>query len=332
MIQKDTVKPQLISIVAPAYNESDVLHQFYTRVNQDLENINIDIEIIYINDGSHDDTSQMMHEQAEKDERITIIDLSRNFGKEIALTAGLDYASGDAIVIIDVDLQDPPELIPEFIKYWQEGYDVVSAKRIKRHGETRFKRLSSFIFYRLLSKFSEIHIPEDTGDFRLMSKPAVNALIKLRERHRYMKGLYAWIGFKHKCIDFERPARIQGNSKWGIFKLLNLAIDGLTSFSVIPLKLASVVGILTAIISFSFGVFIFMKKIIFGDPVAGYTSLAVIITFLGSIQLLALGIIGEYLGRIYNETKNRPLYLIKDIHSSIYAKSRSYIETEVERI
>ena len=328
MSHKKNIDRQLLSIVAPAYNEADVLDEFYNRVIQSLENIEIDLELIYVNDGSHDETSKIMHIQSEKDNRITTIDLSRNFGKEIALTAGLDYVSGDAVVIIDVDLQDPPELIPEFIQHWQDGYDIISAKRIKRHGESLFKKLSSFIFYRFLSHLSDIQIPEDTGDFRLMSRPAVNALLKLRERHRYMKGLYAWIGFSHKHIDFERPSRSQGNSKWGFWKLLNLAIDGFTSFSVVPLKLASILGVLTAFISLAFGVFIFTKKLLFGDPVAGYTSLAVIITFLGSIQLLALGIIGEYLGRIFNETKNRPLYLIKNIHNSIYSKSEDMSDTE----
>ena len=321
-------KRQLLSIVTPAYNESNVLAEFYRRIIQSLENTNLDIELIYVNDGSKDDTSNVMHQQCLNDRRITVIDLTRNFGKEIALTAGLDYASGDAIVIIDVDLQDPPELIPEFIKYWQEGYDVVSARRSKRHGESVFKKLSSFIFYRLLSRLSDIQIPEDTGDFRLMSRAAVDALLKIRERHRYMKGLYAWIGFSHKCIDFERAPRSLGSSKWSFWKLLNLAVDGLTSFSVVPLKLATIIGILTAVISLAFGCFILMKKILFGDPVAGYTSLVVIITFLGSVQLLALGIIGEYLGRVYNETKGRPLYLIKDIHNSIYSQSNVRPENE----
>ena len=321
MTYKSPQNKQLLSIIAPAYNEEANLDLFYQRITQTLKDIDLDIEIIYVNDGSQDSTSDVMHKQSKQDERISVIDLARNFGKEIALTAGLDFAAGDAVVLIDVDLQDPPELIHDFIKYWQEGYDIVSAKRIKRHGETLFKKVSSFLFYRFLSRLSDIHIPEDTGDFRLMSRQAVDALIKLREKHRYMKGLYAWIGFSHKYIDFERAPRSEGSTKWSFWKLLNLALDGLTSFSVVPLKLASIVGVFSAIISLAFGCFIIFKKIFFGDAVAGYPSLVVIITFLGSIQLLALGIIGEYLGRVYNETKNRPLYLIKNIHNSVYSRS-----------
>lgn len=318
MIQSDSNDTPLLSIVAPAFNESENLDTFYSKVTTVIKDININMEIIYVNDGSRDNTLDVMLKQREKDDRICIIDLSRNFGKEIALTAGLDHASGDAIVIIDTDMQDPPELIPKFVELWLEGFDVISAKRSQRKGESFFKKMTSYIYYRLLSKLSEIDIPLDTGDFRLISRKALEALLKLREKHRYMKGLYAWVGFRHKEIEYEREARHLGKTKWNYFNLLNLAFDGLTSFSVLPLRLASIVGVSSAMLAFTFGVFIMSKKILFGDAVTGYASLVVIITFIGGIQLLALGIIGEYLGRIFNETKNRPLYIVNDFQRSVF--------------
>ena len=309
---------KLISIVVPAYNEEVVLNEFYSRVIDSVSNLDIDIEIIYINDGSQDDTLKLMYAQREKDQRISIINLSRNFGKEIALTAGLDHSAGDAIVVIDADLQDPPECIKLLIKYWQDGYDVVNARRTRRKGEGLAKKITSYLYYRFLARLSDIQIPEDTGDFRLMDRKALDALLKLRERHRYMKGLFAWVGFSQIEIEYERDQRYAGKTKWNFWALLNLAFDGLTSFSVLPLRLASIVGIATAVIAFIFGLMIIFKKVFFGDPVTGYPSLVVLISFIGGIQLLALGILGEYLGRVFNETKNRPLYIIKDLQPSIY--------------
>lgn len=320
MSKDELNKKKLLSIVCPAYNEEDGLEQFYERVIRETEDLNLDLEIVYVNDGSSDGTIDVMLTQYSNDKRISIIDLSRNFGKEIALTAGLDYASGDAIVIIDTDLQDPPELIKDFVKHWRDGFDVVSAKRISREGESVLKKLTSYIYYRLLFLVSDINIPKDTGDFRLLDRKALNALLELREKHRYMKGLFAWVGFKQKEIEYQREARLKGKTKWNYLSLLNLAFDGLTSFSVLPLRLASIAGILAAMIAFLYGVFITIKTLIFGDPVAGYASLVVIITFIGGIQLLALGIIGEYLGRIFNETKNRPLYIVKNTHAKPVAK------------
>ena len=312
-----------ISIVAPAYNEEAVLADFYTEIIEALKDIEFELEIIYVNDGSQDKTLQVMESQRKDDSRITIIDLSRNFGKEIALTAGLDYANGDAVIIIDTDLQDPPNLIPKLVEYWLAGYDVVNAKRIKRKGESLFKKTASHVYYRILFHLSDIRIPMDTGDFRLLSRNALEALLKLREKHRYMKGLYAWVGFKQVEIEYEREPRFKGRTKWQFSELLNLAFDGLTSFSVLPLRLASITGIISALAAFLFGLFITGKKLLFGDPVAGYASLVVIITFIGGIQLLALGIIGEYLGRVFNESKNRPLYIIKSIQPSVYDKDAS---------
>ncbi|HIF50422.1 MAG TPA: glycosyltransferase [Thiotrichaceae bacterium] len=311
-------KRKILSIVSPAYNESANLDEFYSRVISATKDLNLEVEIVYVNDGSQDNTIDVMLNQRKNDKRISIIDLSRNFGKEIALTAGLDHASGDAIVIIDADLQDPPELINEFVKHWRAGYDVVSAKRSKREGESHLKKLTSYVYYRLLFLLSDINIPKDTGDFRLLDRKALEALLKLREKHRYMKGLFAWVGFKQLEIEYERDARFKGKTKWNYFSLLNLAFDGLTSFSVLPLRMASIVGVFSAMIAFLYGAFITVKTVFFGDPVAGYSSLVVIITFIGGIQLLALGIIGEYLGRIFNETKNRPLYIVKNAQSSMF--------------
>ena len=309
---------KLLSIVSPAYNEAENLGEFYSRVINATDNLNLEIEIIYINDGSQDSTIDIITKQRQIDNRITIIDLSRNFGKEIALTAGLDYSSGDAVIVIDADLQDPPELIPKLVEKWREGYDVVNAKRIKRKGESLLKKVMSYIYYRLLFYLSDINVPRDTGDFRLLNKNALDALLKLREKHRYMKGLFVWVGFKQKEIEYEREARFKGKTKWGFFSLFNLAFDGLTSFSIMPLRLASTIGFLSALIGFFYGAVIVFKTLFFHEPVAGFTSLVVLVTFFGGIQLLSIGIIGEYIGRIFNETKNRPLYVVKNIQGSIF--------------
>ena len=309
---------KILSIVSPVYNEAENLGEFYSRVINATDNLNLEIEIIYINDGSQDSTIDIITKQRQIDNRITIIDLSRNFGKEIALTAGLDYSSGDAVIVIDADLQDPPELIPKLVEKWREGYDVVNAKRIKRKGESLLKKVMSYIYYRLLFYLSDVNVPRDTGDFRLLNKNALDALLKLREKHRYMKGLFVWVGFKQKEIEYEREARFKGKTKWGFFSLFNLAFDGLTSFSIMPLRLASTIGFLSALIGFFYGAVIFFKTLFFHEPVAGFTSLVVLVTFFGGIQLLSIGIIGEYIGRIFNETKNRPLYVVKNIQGSIF--------------
>ena len=309
---------KILSIVSPVYNEAENLGEFYSRVINATDNLNLEIEIIYINDGSQDSTIDIITKQRQIDNRITIIDLSRNFGKEIALTAGLDYSSGEAVIVIDADLQDPPELIPKLVEKWREGYDVVNAKRIKRKGESLLKKVMSYIYYRLLFYLSDINVPKDTGDFRLLNKNALDALLKLREKHRYMKGLFVWVGFKQKEIEYEREARFKGKTKWGFFSLFNLAFDGLTSFSIMPLRLASTIGFLSALIGFFYGTVIFFKTLFFHEPVAGFTSLVVLVTFFGGIQLLSIGIIGEYIGRIFNETKNRPLYVVKNIQGSIF--------------
>ncbi|MGY6274870.1 glycosyltransferase family 2 protein [Methylomonas sp. MgM2] len=303
----------MISIIVPTYNEEEVLGEFYSRSTAVLENINMPYELVFVNDGSNDKTLSILEDMSERDKRIVIVDLSRNFGKEIALSAGLDIAEGDAIIIIDADLQDPPELIPELITQWRSGYDNVYARRISRDGESFLKKTTSYLFYRLIKRISNINIPEDTGDFRLLSRRAVDALKKLPERHRFMKGLYAWIGYPAIAVDYRRDPRHAGTTKWNYWRLWNFAIEGITSFTEIPLKLATYLGVLIASISFVYGAYIIYDTIFFGNDVPGYPSLLVTILFLGGIQLIFIGIIGEYLGRAFSEIKQRPLYLINKI-------------------
>lgn len=306
----------LISVIVPAYNEEIVIKSFYQKISSVLDSQPFEAEIIFINDGSTDSTLEILLQLKKLDFRIIIVDLSRNFGKEIAMTAGLDCCKGDAVVIIDADLQDPPELIPELIIKWQAGYDVVYAKRISREGESPLKKLTSKTFYRILKHLSRVNIPEDTGDFRLMSRRAVNALNSLRERNRYMKGLFAWIGYPQIAVLYHRDPRYAGETKWNYYGLWNLAVEGITSFSTAPLKISTYMGLLTATGAFLYGIWIIFKTLIYGDPVAGFPTMMAIILFLGGTQLLALGIIGEYLGRIFSESKQRPLYLINGLYQS----------------
>ncbi len=306
--------PVRLSVVVPAYNEQEVLPEFHRRLCGVLAQLEGGCEIVYVNDGSRDNTLAVLHELRRDDARVSIVDLSRNFGKEIALTAGLDHARGAAAVAIDADLQDPPELIPELVKQWHEGYDVVYAKRTERDGETWFKKLTAKLFYRVIKRVSHVAIPEDSGDFRLLSRRALDALTQLREQHRFMKGLFAWIGYPQKAVLYRRDARFAGITKWNYWKLWTLALEGITSFTTAPLKIATYVGVLAALLAFLFALFIVYKTLVYGDPVRGYPSLTVIVLFLGGVQLVALGVIGEYLGRMFTETKNRPLYLVKDIY------------------
>ncbi|TMG82749.1 MAG: glycosyltransferase family 2 protein, partial [Betaproteobacteria bacterium] len=290
-------KTRLLSLVIPLYNEQAVIAAFHSRLVAVLDRLELPGEIVYVNDGSTDRSLSLLLDLRLRDERIAIVDLSRNFGKELALTAGLDYAHGDAVVIIDADLQDPPELIPELLKGWEQGYDVVSARRIAREGESWLKRLSAAAFYRLLERSTRTQIPRDTGDFRLLSRRAVDAAKSLREQHRFMKGLLAWIGFAHLSVPYRREPRHAGRSKWSYWRLWNLAIEGLTSFTIAPLRLASYLGAAVALLSFAYAAVIIYKTLAYGDPARGYPSLMVTILFLGGVQLLSLGVIGEYLGR-----------------------------------
>lgn len=298
--------------MVPVFNEANTISLFQQRLKEACARLDLYLEVVYVNDGSQDNSLPLLTTLRQQDPSIAIVNLSRNFGKEIAVQAGLDHARGDAVVVIDVDLQDPPELIPEMIRHWQEGFDVVYATRISRSGEGWFKKISAYLFYRLISKMSSVSIPKDTGDFRLLSRRAVDALKLMREKHRYMKGLFSWIGFSQISIPFERQARINGTTKWNYWKLLNLAIEGITSFSIAPLKLASIMGFITAICAFIYALIIVYKTLVFGEPIQGYPSLMVVILFLGGIQLITLGIIGEYLGRTFDEAKARPLYLTEN--------------------
>lgn len=299
---------KLLSIVVPAYNEQEVLEQFYGRLNT----MPYRSEIVFVNDGSKDNTLQILQQLRQSDLSIAIVDLSRNFGKEIALTAGLDHTKGDAVVVIDADLQDPPELIPELVANWEQGFDVVYARRTERDGETMLKRATAHLFYRIVENISRVPIPRDTGDFRLLSRRAVNSLLRLRENNRFMKGLFAWIGYPQKAVLYRRDKRYAGGSKWNYWALWNFALEGITSFTTAPLKLATYLGLFTALAAFAYGLWVILKTMIFGEPVAGFPSLMVVILFLGSIQLITIGIIGEYLGRMFSETKHRPLYLINE--------------------
>jgi glycosyltransferase involved in cell wall biosynthesis len=256
---------------------------------------------------------------------VAVIDLSRNFGKEIAMTAGLDHARGDAVVVIDADLQDPPELIPELVRRWGEGFDVVYARRTARDGETFVKKATAKLFYRAIQFLSRVKIPADTGDFRLLSRRAVEALKLLRERHRFMKGLFAWIGYPQVAVYYHRDPRFAGKTKWNYWHLWNFALEGITSFSIGPLKIATYVGLLTAFASFIAAGVITYKTIVYGDPVRGYPSLMVVMLFLGGVQLMSLGMIGEYLGRMFNETKRRPLYLVNRFVPSSLAQENGQL-------
>lgn len=312
-----------LSVVVPAFNESAVLDAFHERLSRVLQGIHLTYEILYVNDGSTDPTLEKMRALRASDPHVGIVDLSRNYGKEIALTAGLDHARGDAVVVIDADLQDPPELIPELIAGWREGYDMVYARRIARDGEGVFKRLTAYIFYRVLRLASRTEVPADTGDFRLLSRRAVDALKTLREHHRFMKGLFHWVGFDAKEVRYRRDARWAGKTKWNYRRLWNLAVEGITSHTTAPLRLATILGLAVAAFAFLYAAYIAYDKIVHGNPVAGYPSLMVTILFLGGVQLVTMGIIGEYLGRVFNETKGRPLYFVKEYRPAAGRDSHS---------
>lgn len=310
-----------ISILIPAYNEQEVLQPLYERlVMLAGKTSDYDFEFLFVNDGSRDKTLEIIKSYAEKDNRIAYVNLSRNFGKEIAMIAGLDNVTGDATVIIDADLQDPPELIPQMIRHWEEGFDDVYAKRRSRSGESFLKKKSSELFYKLLQKSTNVPIQIDTGDFRLLDKRCVEALRGFRESQRYTKGMFSWIGYKKKEILYDRDPRVAGETKWNYLKLINLALDGITSFTTAPLRIASVFGMVISLLAFLYIVFLVVRTIFFGSDLAGYPSMMAVMLFLGGVQLLSLGIIGEYIGRIFNETKQRPLYFIEELHQSGHKK------------
>lgn len=304
-----------ITILIPAYNEEESLPFLYEKLSSVASGLsNYEWEFLFINDGSKDNTLEQLQNLRANDKRVNYVDLSRNFGKEIAMLAGFDFATGDCMIILDADLQDPPELIPAMIKYWEEGYDDVYAKRRTREGESFMKKFTSKLYYAILQKMTSIPIQRDTGDFRLLDRKCIEALKQIRESQRYTKGMFSWIGFNKKELLFDRAPRVAGTTKWNYWKLCNLAIEGITSFTITPLRVASVMGIIVSLIAFTYMLVTVLRTLIWGNPVAGYPSLMAVMLFLGGIQLLFLGIQGEYLGRIFNETKNRPAYFVASIN------------------
>jgi len=301
----------LLSVVVPVFNEQEVLADFHLQLSAALAMSEVaQQEIIYVNDGSSDGSLDRLQQLMRQDARVQVLDLSRNFGKEAAMSAGLDYARGDAAIVIDADLQDPPELIPEMVREWRNGYDMILMRRLSRDGETWLKKGTARAFYTLMSRIGRVRVPAEVGDFRLLSRRAINALKQLPERTRFMKGLFAWIGFPCKEIVYRRNARRAGVSKWNYWRLWNLALEGITSLTVAPLTLATYVGGLIVLAALFSGLFVFGKAMFLGASLSGHSGLIVVLLFLGGLQLLAIGIIGEYLGRIFIESKQRPLYLL----------------------
>lgn len=304
-----------ITILVPAYNEEAVLPKLHKRLASLVKSLpEYSFELLFVNDGSSDNTLKLIKDYAKKDSTISYINLSRNFGKEAAMLAGIDHVQSDALVIIDADLQDPPELIPKMIALWAEGYDDIYARRSDRMGESWLKRTTSKWFYRILQRSTNIPIQRDTGDFRLLDRRCVEALKQLRESERYTKGLFSWIGFRKKEINYIRDPRAAGHTKWNYFKLMNLAVDGFVSFTTAPLRFSTFLGLLVSLFAFGYIVYLVIRTLLYGVDLAGYPSTMAAILFLGGVQLLSLGIIGEYVGRIFHETKQRPLYFVDEYH------------------
>lgn len=307
---------KLLSIIVPVFNEEDSVPVFVEKLKPVLDAIGMDSEIIFVDDGSSDRTVASIEDSMAQGSGVRAVVLSRNFGKELALSAGLDHARGDAVIPMDVDLQDPPELIQTFVGKWREGYDVVYGARSSRKHDSLAKRTSAAWFYRVFNRMSDVSLPEHVGDFRLMDRRVVDVVRQLPERTRFMKGLFAWVGFHGIAVEYERPARSQGKSKWNHWRLWNLAIEGITSFSTAPLRIWSYLGALIACISLLYGSFIVLRTLVFGIDIPGYASLMTTILFLGGVQLLSIGVLGEYLGRIFIEVKGRPVYVVDKLLSS----------------
>lgn len=305
-----------VSIVVPCFNEQESLPHFYESVTKVIALLpNYKWEILFIDDGSRDRTLAIIKDFADKDDRISFVSLSRNFGKENAMLAGFDYVKGDCMILMDADLQDPPSLIPEMLKYWEEGYDDVYAKRKDRGKESWLRRKFSLLFYWLLDKSTRFDILKNVGDFRLLDRRCIEALKHLRERERYTKGLFSWIGYRKKGILFDRQDRQYGSTHWNFIQLVGLAIEGLTSFTTAPLRWATYTGILIGVAAMCYLIWTLIKVSIWGDPVAGFPTLICVIVFLGGIQLFSIGVLGEYLGKVFNESKHRPVYLVQEYHS-----------------
>ncbi len=313
-IESRTIEQNSLSVIVPVHNEEETLPVFHEKLSAVLDELECQTEILYINDGSTDHSSLLINTWQQNDTRVGLLDLSRNFGKEAAMSAGLDHCKGDAVIIIDSDLQDPPELIPQLVAKWQQGFEVVYATRTERDGESWLRKFTTHLFYRLLHKTASVDIPKDTGDFRLLSRRAVDALKQLNEQHRFMKGLFSWIGFAQTGVPYRRDPRYAGKSKWNYWRLWNFALEGITSFTTAPLKIATYFGLITAGAAFLLGLYIIIDTLLYGNPIPGYPSLMVVVLFLGGSQLVAIGVLGEYLGRMFDEVKGRPLYLIKSYH------------------
>lgn len=301
-----------ISLIVPMYNEGEVVKLFFDRITPIVSSITKSYEIICVNDGSLDHTSELLIEARATNPRIKIINLSRNFGKEAALTAGIDHAVGQAVIPIDADLQDQPELIPEMVTKWREGYDMVVAVRTDRQSDSFLKKFTANSFYRLMGRLSDVPIPSNAGDFRLLDRQVVEALKRFPERTRFMKGLFAWLGFRQAFVSYSRPERAAGTTKWRYWRLWNFALEGITSFTSLPLIIWTYIGGLMAFSAFLYAVYILVRTIIFGVDVPGYASIVVILLFFNGLNLLGIGVVGEYLARVFTEVKNRPLYLVRD--------------------
>ena len=302
----------ILSVVAPCFNEEGVLRELYRRISQVLDGSGETWELVLVNDGSRDRTPEIMRELHAQDERVKVVDFARNFGHQIAVTAGMDYARGDAVVLIDADLQDPPELILEMLAKWREGYEVVYAIRAERKGETWFKEFTAKMFYRIIYKITDIDIPMDTGDFRLMDRKVVNALKTMHEKHRFMRGMSVWVGFRQTGVKYVRAERYAGETKYPLKKMLKFAMDGITSFSYFPLQLATYIGFVAALLAVLGIIITIILRLSGSHAFFGQATTLVSVLFLGGVQLICLGILGEYLGRIYDEVKGRPLYIVRE--------------------
>ena len=302
-----------ISIIVPAYNEEESIPYLEKRLVALMDNMkNYEFEVLFVNDGSKDKTLELIKELRKRDNRFCYVNFSRNFGKEVAMIAGLDYATGDAVILIDADLQDPPELIPELVKYWEQGYDDVYAKRKSRKGETFLKKFTSKMYYKVLQSLTNVEIQKDTGDFRLLDRRCVNALKKLRESQRCSKSIFSWIGYNKKEVLYDRDPRVAGKTKWNYKKLVDLAIDGITSFTTSPLRISTYLAIPTFLALVIYFIYVIVKCIRLSVVIQAFQAIILLVLFFSGIQIMLFGIIGEYLGRIFNETKNRPLYFVDE--------------------
>jgi glycosyltransferase involved in cell wall biosynthesis len=310
-LPKTVIQP-IYSVIAPVFNEEETLPHFYERVRAVMEGLSEPFELLLVNDGSRDRSFQMMKELHERDPRVRVIDFSRNFGHQIAISAGLDYAQGQAIVIVDSDLQDPPEVIPRLVECWKNGAEVVYAQRARRAGETKFKLVTATLFYRLIRSITSVNIPHDVGDFRLMDRRVVDALVSMREHHRFMRGLSAWVGFRQEAVLYDRQERFAGQTKYPLMKMIHFSLDAITSFSHLPLQLATTFGFILASISL-IGIIVAAFLRLFVGAIVGQASTLILVLFLGGVQLIFLGVIGEYLGRIYDEVRARPLYIVHHV-------------------